>query len=217
MSRHLYVVDDDAEIRNAIAFAAAGRDFEVHLYERASELLAEDALPGPGCIVLDLRMPEIDGIVLQKKLTANGNQLPIIVVSGHATVESTIQSFRQGVDDFLVKPVDCTQLFDRIDELIDKDDERLRNEELTAEDRKSYDSLTNRETQVMELLIQGLSGKQIAANLGISYRTMEKFRANVMHKFRAQSVAELVHAAFRLGLDCQGREAEESQETGTLR
>ncbi len=211
MSRHLYVVDDDAEIRDAIAFAATGRNFDVHLYERASELLAEDTLAGPGCIVLDLKMPEIDGIVLQQKLTANGNRLPIIVVSGHATVESTIQAFRQGVDDFLVKPVDCTQLFDRIDELIDKDDERLRNEELTAEDHRRYGSLTNRETQVMHLLIRGQSGKQIAAHLGISYRTMEKFRANVMHKFNAQSVAELVHAAFRIGLDTDSEVTDETE------
>ena len=211
MSRHLYVVDDDAEIRDAIAFAAAGRDFEVHLYERASALLAEDTLDGPGCIVLDLKLPEIDGIVLQQKLTANGNRLPIIFVSGHATVETTIQAFRQGVDDFLVKPVNCTQLFDRIDELIDKDDERLRNEEQAAEDRMRYDSLTNRETQVMQLLIRGQSGKQIAASLGISYRTMEKFRANVMHKFKAQSVAELVHAAFRIGLDTESEVTDETE------
>lgn len=211
MSRHLYVVDDDAEIRDAIAFAAAGRDFEVHLYERASALLAEDTLDGPGCIVLDLKLPEIDGIVLQQKLTANGNRLPIIFVSGHATVETTIQAFRQGVDDFLVKPVNCTQLFDRIDELIDKDDERLRNDEQAAEDRMRYDSLTNRETQVMQLLIRGQSGKQIAASLGISYRTMEKFRANVMHKFKAQSVAELVHAAFRIGLDIDSEVIDETE------
>ncbi len=211
MSRHLYVVDDDAEIRDAIAFAAAGRDFEVHLYERASALLAEDTLDGPGCIVLDLKLPEIDGIVLQQKLTANGNRLPIIFVSGHATVETTIQAFRQGVDDFLVKPVNCTQLFDRIDELIDKDDERLRNDEQAAEDRMRYDSLTNRETQVMQLLIRGQSGKQIAASLGISYRTMEKFRANVMHKFKAQSVAELVHAAFRIGLDTESEVTDETE------
>lgn len=216
MSRHLYVVDDDAEIRDAIAFAATGRDFDVHLYESGSALLAEDTLAGPGCIVLDLRMPEIDVIVLQQKLTANGNQLPIVVVSGHATVDSTIQSFRQGVDDFLVKPVDCTQLFNRIDELIDKDDQRLRNEQRTEEDRQRYESLTNRETQVMHLLVRGLSGKQIASYLGISYRTMEKFRANVMHKFQAQSVAELVHAAFRIGLDTDTEFADESEMERTL-
>lgn len=106
MARHLYVVDDDADVRNAIAFAAAGRDLEVHLYASGTDFLDEQSLAGPGCILLDLKMPNIDGIVLQQRLADNGNRLPVIVVSGHATVDATIKAFRQGVDDFLIKPVD---------------------------------------------------------------------------------------------------------------
>jgi len=201
MTRHLYVVDDDKELRDAIAFAAEGRGFEVHLYEKGTDLLNEPSLSSPGCLVIDFLMPDIDGIALQRRLAENGNQLPVIVVSGYATVDATIQAFRQGIDDFLIKPVDCTHMFDRIDELILRDDKRVQQARLAAEDREHYESLTRRETQVMRLLVEGLSGKQIAAQLGISYRTMEKFRAKVMQKFQAQSVAELVHASFRLGLN----------------
>jgi two-component system response regulator FixJ len=213
MTRHLYVVDDDADVRDAIAFAAEVRGFEVHLYEDGTDLLNEPSLCSPGCILLDLKMPVINGIALQQKLADNGIRLPVIVVSGHATVDATIQAFRQGVDDFLVKPVDSTRMFDRIEELVVRDDERLKQERLADEARERYRSLTGRETQVMELLIRGLSGKQIAANLGISYRTMEKFRANVMRKFQTQSVAELVHAAFRIGLACQCTLETESQDS----
>ncbi|MHC4879926.1 MAG: response regulator transcription factor [Planctomycetota bacterium] len=201
MCRRLYVIDDDPEIRAAIGMAAADRGFEVRDFCSAEAVLEEDELPGPGCILLDLRMPGIDGIELQRNLSELGTKLPIIVVSGNATVELAIQAFRQGAEDFMVKPVSSEQLFERIDELIDLYSNRASLERRAEEDREKYESLTNRERQVMHLLVHGMSGKQIAAALGISYRTMEKFRANVMRKFELQSVAELVHAAVRIGLD----------------
>ncbi len=201
MCRRLYVIDDDVEVRESIGMVAADRGFDVRAFSNAQEVLQEPELPGPGCILLDLQMPGIDGIALQAHLAELGTRLPIIVVSGNATVERTIQAFRQGAHDFMVKPVSPQRLFDRIDELIDQYSDQVAREQKAAADREKYESLTNRERQVMNLLVRGMSGKQIAATLGISYRTMEKFRANVMRKFDLQSVAELVHAAVRIGLD----------------
>jgi len=196
----LYFIDDDAAIVDAVVQWAQTQGVAVRSYVSAEEFLADGDIRAPGCIVADLKMPGLSGLELQAKLQERGERMPLIIISGHGDVESAVSAFRQGAVDFLTKPFDPSHLLSRVSQCFDIDQHRLETEKQTELAQQRFDTLTSRETQVFEFLVQGLAGKQIAAELGISYRTVEKFRGKVMQKMEAESVAELVHTAFRIGI-----------------
>ena len=191
----LYFIDDDAAIVDAVVQWAQTQSLAVRSFVSGEEFLAADNVHAPGCIVADLKMPGLSGLQLQAKLQERGERMPLIMISGHGDVESAISAFRQGAVDFLTKPFDPSHLLGKVAECFDMDRHRLETEKQTKLDQERFDKLTPREQQVFEFLVQGLAGKQIVAELEISYRTVEKFRGKLMQKMEAESV----HAAFRIG------------------
>lgn len=195
----LYFIDDDTAIVDAVSQWAKLQNLAVRAFASAEEFLAADDICSPGCIVAGLRMPGLSGLDLQAKLQQRGEKMPLIMISGHSDVESAISAFKQGATDFLTKPIDPASLMRRVCQCFDADQQRVEAEREAALDQGRYDTLTPREQQVFGFLIRGLAGKQIAQELGISYRTVEKFRGKVIQKMEVESIAALVHTAFRIG------------------
>ena len=191
----VYFVDDDEAVRDSLELLAQAAGFQAQSFSSAEEFLAAFDPDRPSCLVVDLRMPGMSGLELQRRLNESGVELPLIMLSGHADVDSAVSAMKAGAVEFLQKPVHNEVLLARIRSAIEQNTElrRRRAEQRAISDRVA--TLTAREREVMLLLIDGLSGKQVAARLGISYRTMEKFRANVMKKMETDSLAQLTRAA----------------------
>lgn len=196
----VYFIDDDTSILDSLVNLAEAHGMNARPFSSAVEFLTQKEFAEPGCIVADLKMPRLNGLQLQEQLAARGVELPLIMISGHADVHSAVTAMRSGATDFLTKPFDPSELFDRIRSCLARDQQRVQQKLDNRDDQRRIDSLTPRERQVFDLLVRGLAGKQIAHQLGISYRTMEKFRANVMRKTEAGSVAGLVQIGVRLGM-----------------
>jgi FixJ family two-component response regulator len=198
----VHVVDDDASFRVAIERRLRHAGYEVEAHSSAQHLL--DWLPGsaekPGCILLDLQMPGLDGLELQSRLTVLGSILPIVFVSGHSDIPRTVRAIKAGADDFLTKPIPSDQMIAAIERALARCD-------LLRSQRTELDffhgliaSLTPRERQVFSLIVRGKMNKQIASELGTTERTVKAHRHEVMEKLQAQSLAELVSRAVRLGV-----------------
>lgn len=167
----------------------------------ARAFLDRDPHEGPGCIVLDLEMPELNGLELQAALTDAGCDLPIVFLTAHGDVPASVQALKGGAADFLIKPVDETVLLRTVDKAIER--HRHHHSERLAADavRSRVETLSARERDVMELVIAGLLNKQIGARLGIAEKTVKVHRARVMHKMNARSVPELVRLCATAGVD----------------
>jgi FixJ family two-component response regulator len=198
MQGTVYFIDDDSAVLDALAALAKSRELTALPFSSAEEFLDCGHIESPGCIVADLKMPGISGLQLQERLLERSIRIPLIMISGYAEVSSAVLAMQRGAIDFITKPFDAANLFDQIQECIERDRKRLDADRRLAEDRERIESLTGRERQVFERLVRGYSGKQIAFELGISYRTMEKFRANVMRKTEADGVVDLAYLAVRL-------------------
>lgn len=196
----VYLIDDDTSILDSLCDLAEAHGLTARPFSSAVEFLSQEEIAEPGCIVADLKMPRLNGLQLQEQLAARGIEMPLIMISGHADVNSAVTAMRCGATDFLTKPFDPSELFERIRRCLALDRQRIQRRLNNKDEQSRIDSLTPRERQVFDLLIRGLAGKQIASRLGVSYRTMEKFRANVMRKTDAGSVAGLVQIGVRLGL-----------------
>lgn len=191
----VHVIDDDAEVRQSLAFLLSTVGLGVRVHESADAFLK--ALPEiqEGCIVTDVRMPGIDGIELQRRLAATGLKLPVIVMTGHGDIALAVQAMKAGAIDFLEKPFDDETLIAAIEAaLARRAGDRERNARV-LEVRDRLKLLSARERQVMDGLVAGKPNKIIAHELGISARTVEIYRANVMTKMQADSLAELVRMA----------------------
>lgn len=191
----VHVIDDDAEVRQSLAFLLSAVGLGVRVHESADAFLK--ALPEiqEGCIVTDVRMPGIDGIELQRRLAASGVKLPVIVMTGHGDIALAVQAMKAGAIDFLEKPFDDETLIAAIEAaLARRAGDRERNARV-LEVRDRLKLLSARERQVMDGLVAGKPNKIIAHELGISARTVEIYRANVMTKMQADSLAELVRMA----------------------
>jgi RNA polymerase sigma factor (sigma-70 family) len=197
----VHVVDDDESFRKAIGRLLRATGYEVQLYESAQQLL--DRLPNegrPSCILLDVQIPGLSGPELQDRLTKLGAALPIVFLTGHGDIPTSVQAIKGGAEDFLTKPVPKNKLLDAIERSLARQQTvRVRDDQLNSL-RALVTTLTARERQVFELVVRGKMNKQIAHELGIAERTIKAHRQRVMTKVRVQSLAELVSVAERLGV-----------------
>jgi two-component system, LuxR family, response regulator FixJ len=194
----IYIVDDDEGVRNSVRFLLRSVGLASHTLASASEFLDTYKPEHPGCLVLDVRMPGMSGLELQQQLNLRGAIIPVIFVTGHGDIPMAVEAMQHGAFDFLQKPFRDQDLIDRIQRALERD---ARNRAALAEHgriRASFDSLTPREREVLALMIRGKPNKVMAAELGVSQRTLEIHRARVMEKTGAASLAQLVRMAMDL-------------------
>ncbi|ACI94238.1 transcriptional regulatory protein FixJ [Afipia carboxidovorans OM5] len=196
----VYVIDDDPAMRDSLDFLLDAAGFEARLFESAVSFLAALPALGPGCVVSDVRMPNLDGIELLRRLKETNKPFPIIIMTGHGDVPLAVEAMKLGAIDFIEKPFEDDRLIGTIKAALSSAAQRHKGEAVTADIASRIASLSPRERQVMEGLVAGLSNKLIARNYEISPRTIEVYRANVMTKMQASSVSELVRLAIRGGL-----------------
>lgn len=197
----VYVVDDDVSFLTAVTRLLRAGGYEVKAFASAAGFLQN--LPpadSPGCVIVDLQMPGLSGLELQDALTKADNPLPLIFLTGHGNIPTSVHAMRQGAEDFLTKPVKKQDLFDAVQRALARDaserERRVRRRELRAR----FDTLTPREREVLGHVLSGQLNKQIAGDLGTSERTIKAHRANIMAKLAVQSVAELARLAQQAGV-----------------
>jgi two-component system response regulator FixJ len=192
----VHVIDDDAAVRQSLAFLLASSGFAARVYESASAFLKTLDRIQPGCIVTDVRMPGISGLELQQQLKARHVLLPVIVMTGHADIALAVEAMKAGAVDFIEKPFSDETLIAAIGNAIDRLSRESKHHQETASIAARLHGLTAREAEILEGLVAGLPNKTIAYDLNISARTVEVHRANVMTKMHAASLAELVRMVF---------------------
>jgi two-component system, LuxR family, response regulator FixJ len=199
MSEHcVHVVDDDAPMRDSLAFLLGAEDIATRTYESARALLDRGAELEPGCIITDIRMPEMNGLEMVLELKRMGVAHPIIVLTGHADVSLAVQAMKAGVADFLEKPLEREALLRAVRTALSHSGSETGRQKELAEIAARRSELTARERDVFEAIVAGDSNKGAAIKLGISPRTVEIYRANVMTKMQANSLSELVRMALQL-------------------
>ncbi|WP_122465644.1 response regulator FixJ [Brevundimonas lutea] len=194
----IHVIDDDAAVRDSIAFLLETADLTARTYESALAFLAERDRPA-GCIVTDVRMPDMNGLELARRLRDNGSVEPVIVITGHADVPLAIEAMRAGVVDFIEKPFDDEILLASIQRVLDQASKATSADAERREFVARLQSLSPRERDVVEGLVKGHANKVIAFDLGISPRTVEVYRANAMTKMQAGSLSDLVRMVMTAG------------------
>lgn len=194
----VYVLDDDEGMRHALTTLLATIGHRVIPFALPSEFLAKHDPTQHGCVVLDIRMPEMSGLEVQKSLNKAGSILPVIFITGHGDVPMAVQAMKDGAFDFIQKPFREQDLVDRINHALQLDEENRKTVMKRADLQKRFDLLTQREHQVLELIVDGRANKVIAIDLGLSERTVEIHRAHVMEKMGARSVAHLVKMTLTL-------------------
>jgi FixJ family two-component response regulator len=204
----VYVVDDDRLIREMLSSLFRSVGLRVRLFESAQELLQCELDDAPSCLVLDLRMPRVSGFDLQAELAKSNIRIPIIFLTGHGDVSTSVRAMKAGAVDFLTKPFHEQEMLDAVAAALERDQQR-RNEERSQSDLKDrFAQLSNRERQIMALVTGGLMNKQVAGKIGIADQTVKIHRGNLMRKMCAKSLADLVLMAETLGI--RGREQAES-------
>jgi two-component system response regulator FixJ len=188
----VYVVDDDDGMRRALDALLSTVGYKTAVFARPSEFLANFKTDAPGCLVLDIRMPDMSGLELQQHLNRMGSMLPVIFITGHGDVPMAVQAMKEGAFEFIQKPFRDQDLLDRINHALKQDAENRSTVARRAEVLHRLESLTPRERQVMNLVVEGAANKVIAIDLDLSERTVEIHRAKVMEKMGARSVAHLV-------------------------
>ena len=197
----VYVVDDDPSVRKALERLLRSADYDAMTFASAAEFLDFACPDTAGCLILDIKMPELSGLELQDRLSEKDFSLPIIFITGHGTVPASVRAFKAGAMDFLQKPFNDMELLDAVSRAIEKH-RRLRREQNEIKAlRTKMETLTPREQEVFCLVVSGLLNKQVAFDLGITEKTVKVHRARVMQKMGAQSLADLVRFAEKLGLD----------------
>jgi two-component system, LuxR family, response regulator FixJ len=192
----VHLIDDDDGVRRAVAFLLTTSGFAVRVYESAPAFLGALPTVQPGCIVTDVRMPEMDGLELQRQLKLRGVGLPVIVITGHGDVPLAVEAMKAGAVDFIEKPFNDEKLLSAIRVAIDRHARDSHRDDEIATIRSKLDALSPREREVLDGLVAGLPNKTIAYDLKISARTVEVHRANLMARMGAGSLADLVRMAF---------------------
>ena len=188
----IYIVDDDDGMRLALTALMTTVGYHAAPFARPTEFLAKYDPRQPGCLVLDVRMPEMSGLEVQQQLNRSGSLIPVILITGHGDIPMAVQAMKDGAFDFLQKPFRDQELLDRINAALKQDAENRAAIDRHADLKARAESLTPREREVMALVVDGRANKVIAIDLGLSERTVEIHRANVMEKMGARSVAHLV-------------------------
>jgi FixJ family two-component response regulator len=195
----IFIVDDDPSIRLALENLVSSIGQPVETYAAAQDFLHDCPRNPAGCLVLDVQMPGLSGLDLQSELSEAGIYLPIIFITGHGDIPTTVRALKAGAVEFLTKPVSDSELLAAIDQALERDRLARAARAGVAELRERYDQLTPKEREVMGLVVQGLLNKQIAVKLNNSDITIKQHRGKVMQKMRAESLVDLVHMAERLG------------------
>jgi two-component system response regulator FixJ len=198
-SQVVHVVDDDSEVLQALAFLLTASGFAVQVHNSAAAFLGSDSRNEAGCVVTDVRMPGMDGLELQRRLVAEGSNVPVIVMTGHADVALAVEAMKAGAVDFIEKPFDNQVLVGAVRSALARQNNERERDLRTAEIRNRLESLSERERQVLDGLVAGKSNKIIAFDLNLSTRTVEGYRAGVMAKMQAHSLSALIRMALSLG------------------
>jgi FixJ family two-component response regulator len=193
----VFVVDDDPSVREALGSLLRSVGLRVEVFASAQEFLRRPRPQTPACVVLDVRMPGPSGLDLQQELTRSGEDIPIIFITGHGDIPMTVRAMKAGALEFLPKPFRDQDLLDAIQQALEQDQATRQGRAALAEIRGRYETLTDRERQVMPLVVRGLLNKQVAAELGISEVTVKVHRGHVMRKMKARSLPELVRMCER--------------------
>jgi len=196
----VFVVEDDPALRDALQRLMRSVGLRAQTFGSAQEFLSSQRPDAPACLVLDVRLPGLSGLDLQRELAKAGIELPIIFISGYGDIPMSVQAMKAGAVEFLTKPVRPQDLLDAIQQAIERDRSARHERADMADLRRRFNSLTPREQQVMELVVAGLLNKQIAAKLGTSEITIKVHRSQLMRKMRAKSLPELVRMADKLGV-----------------
>jgi FixJ family two-component response regulator len=196
----VFVVDDDSSIREAIKSLVSLVGLRVETFGTAQEFLRNERPDLPGCVVLDVELPGLSGLDLQRELAAHGIKLPIIFITGYGDIPMSVRAMKAGATEFLTKPFRDQDLLDAIQQALERDRAARRHSGEIAELRQRFEALTSREREVMNMVVAGMLNKQIGFELGISEVTVKIHRGRVMTKMGAQSLADLVRMTERLEL-----------------
>lgn len=197
----VFVIDDDASMRAAIARLLHAIGLTVRTFGSAREFLSTRLPDIPACVVLDVRLPGLSGLDLQREMVERGIHVPVIFITGHGDIAMSVQAMKAGAVEFLTKPFRDQELLDAVRSGIHRDREGRKERTELAALREGLSHLTRRERQVMALVVAGLLNKQIALRLGTSEKTIKIHRSQVMRKMRADSLAELVRMSQKLGIE----------------
>lgn len=187
----VYIVDDDPQVRRAVAALVRSVALQARTFESSAEFLSEYDPSVPGCLVLDVRMPGMTGIELQKHLIQQGMQLPTIILTAHGEIQMATAAIRSGAVDFLEKPFSPNVLLERIREALQRDARSRQQRERDEAIQQRLDRLSTREREVADLMVDGLNSRQIGAQLEISHKTVDNHRGNIFEKLKVENVAQL--------------------------
>jgi two-component system, LuxR family, response regulator FixJ len=196
----VHVVDDDPSFLAAVRRLLRAGGYEVRAFASATEFLRSPPADAPGCVIADLQMPGLSGLELQEALARADNPLPVVFLTGHGDIPSSVHAMRRGAEDFLTKPVKRQVLFDAVVRALARHAREREHRARQRDLRARFDALTPRECEVLTHVLMGQPNKQIAGDLGASERTIKAHRANIMAKLEVQSVAELVRLAQEAGV-----------------
>jgi two-component system response regulator FixJ len=189
---NVYVIDDDASIRESLQSLLAGEGYAVHCFSSAERLLESTQIVAPGCLIIDLKLDGIDGLDLHSELTRRAEQLPVIFLTGHADVPSAVRAMRAGAMEFVEKPFEPEEFLSHVSSAMSRSLQQCKAHSTRLDSGPLLATLTPREREVLALVAEGLPTKTIAADLGISPRTVETHRMHLMDKLCAESLADLV-------------------------
>ncbi len=201
------IVDDDPSVREGLSSLIRSAGLQVETFASAQEFLARPSAEAPSCLVLDLQLPGLSGLDLQKRMAEVGLEIPIVFLTGHGNIPASVQAMKAGAVEFLTKPFDEQDLLQAIQEAVERDRCNRQQHAEMRELQNRYESLTAREQEVMQRVVSGLLNKQVAAELNITEYTVKIHRGRVMRKMHAESLADLVRMAENLEIRSHKRSA----------